>query len=431
MNAPILYIASRPFLPASGGRENMIFQSLQFLEGHHSVSVVIFKAANEAVDLEKYKARFPPFQFYLFDLPAVWHWVSSWILTGRLLPLQVAMYLSRPAKREIGAILAKEGCQLIIADMLRTSMLFKNESCESVLELDDLLSMRYERNTRTGATHSPLGSFESRLPALAGAIVNACAPIFLNYERWAIERMERASPNRHKAVIFVSHAEATLFRKKTGASNIYSIPPTTKISSIPNRRFPEMHETKNLMFLGNMHTPANRQALSYIVDNVLPELRLRRLNFRFYAIGRCPEDIVVRYTHDDTVFTCFVEDSEPLLETMHIHLAPMFGGTGIKTKVLESLARGIPTITTQDGAMGLAVESGKELFICDNANEIVFRCMELISDEKLYQRMSKIAALYTTNQFNFDANRARYLEIVNTCLVRPVANVSPVIGIAQ
>jgi hypothetical protein len=70
MNAPILYIASRPFLPASGGRENMIFQSLQFLEGHHSVSVVIFKAANEAVDLEKYKARFPPFQFYLFDLPA-------------------------------------------------------------------------------------------------------------------------------------------------------------------------------------------------------------------------------------------------------------------------------------------------------------------------------------------------------------------------
>jgi glycosyltransferase involved in cell wall biosynthesis len=431
MSVSILYIASRPFLPASGGRENMIVQSLQFLEAHHSVTVVIFKAKNEVVDSQRYRIRFPLFQFHFFDLPAVPHWIGSWMLTGRLLPLQVAMYLSRRAKRAIRAIVIKEDCQLIIADMLRTSMLFKMKLCVSLLELDDLLSVRYERNMRTRNTERPLGTFETRVPTFLRAIVNACAPVFLNYERWAIERMESESPKRHKAVIFVSHAEATLFRTRTGASNIYSIPPTTKISLAPDRRFPEAQETKNLMFLGNMQTSANREALRFIVDHILPVLRVRGLDFRFYAIGRCPKEVASQYTSADTIFTGFIEDSESLLEKMHIHLAPMFGGTGIKTKVLESLARGIPTITTLDGTMGLDVESGRELFICNNASEIAFCCMKLISDEKLYQSMSKIAAFYTFDQFNFDANRKRYLDIVSACLAQPVEKGSPALEIVQ
>jgi glycosyltransferase involved in cell wall biosynthesis len=98
---------------------------------------------------------------------------------------------------------------------------------------------------------------------------------------------------------------------------------------------------------------------------------------------------------------------------------------------LESLARGIPTITTPDGAIGMSVESGRELFICSDANEIALRCVELARDENLYKLLSKTSARFASEQFNFDINRNRYLDILNTCLADPVAKTAPVLGVTQ
>ncbi|CAN7441078.1 glycosyltransferase [Caballeronia sp. LjRoot31] len=417
MSVPILYIASRPFLPTSGGREKMILQSLEFLEIRYRVSVVIFKAKVESIDIRKYQARFPSFEFYVLDLPPVRLWIVQWMCAGRLLPFQVAMYMSKEAKRQIQAIMLKKQCELVIADMLRTSMLFPSDICTSLIELDDLLSSRYSQAKRENSSSRSLGTFRNRVPPFLRKIVESFAPAIFSYERWAIDRMERRSPNVHSAVTFVSHAEAKLLRERTGALNVFSIPPSIKATTIRNRRMPASVERKNLMFLGNMRTGANRMAVQYVLDTVLPALRSRGMDFCFYAVGQCPPDLIARYERPDTVFTGFVEDPEPLFARMHLHLAPMFGGTGIKTKVLESLARGIPTITTPDGAIGLNVESGKELFICRDAEDISSRCMELAMKSDLYWRMSEASAFFVSSHFDFQTNRNRYLEIISTCLL--------------
>jgi glycosyltransferase involved in cell wall biosynthesis len=431
MNVPVLYIASRPFYPASGGRENMIFQSLQFLENQHDVTVVIFKGKDEVVDLRRYEERFPRFKFYLLDLPGAHHWILEWILTARPLPLQVAMYMSRRAKRLIRSIVFDKHCKVIIADMLRTSMLFPAKGCVSVLELDDLLSVRYLHNIRASAENRPLGTYESRMSPLAAKFVNRFSTTVLKYERWAIDRMERNSAKRHDAVVLVSNAEATLFRQMTGADNVYAVPPTTKIRMTAERALPRPAEKINLMFFGNMQTTANRESVRYILEHVLPELKRHGLGYRFYAVGRCPQEIVDSNQNADVIFTGFLENAEEVFDRMHIHLAPMFGGTGIKTKILESLARGIPTITTPDGVMGLSVQSGQELFICADAGEIARRCVELAADESLYQRLSKTSARFASEHFNFDINRNRYLAILNTCLAGAMTEATPVQGVTQ
>ncbi|MEX3894411.1 glycosyltransferase family 4 protein [Paraburkholderia sp. JPY432] len=431
MSVPILYIASRPFIPAAGGRENMIFQSLQFLENQHKVSVVIFKGKNELVDLQRYYARFPKFRFHLLDLPTAPNWILEWIITARPLPLQVAMYLSRSGKRLIRSIIDDQKCKLVIADMLRTSMLFQTKDCISVVELDDLLSVRYLHNIRASVGNRLLGTYEDRMPAFAAKIANRFSRTVLRYERWAISRMERNSATRHNAVVFVSHAEAALFKQMTGADNVYAVPPTTKIRKAPDRLLPSPTDRINLMFFGNMHTTANRQSLRYVLESVLPALTHLGVDYRFHAIGRCPPELIARYQRPDVFFTGFLDNPDDLFDSMHIHIAPMFGGTGIKTKILESLARGIPTITTADGVIGMSVESGRELFICADANEIALRCVDLARDANLYRLLSKASARFASEQFNFDINRNRYLDILRTCLAAPVAKTAPVLGGAQ
>jgi glycosyltransferase involved in cell wall biosynthesis len=430
MKVPILYIASRPVLPASGGRENMILQSLQFLEGKHEVNVVVFKGKDEVVDIKRYMTRFPSFKFHFVDLPGFRHWVLEWILTCRLLPLQVAMYLSRRGKSLIRSILAEEQCKLVIADMLRTSMLVPTGDFVSILELDDLLSLRYHHNIKTRAGNRPLGTYESRISPLAAKLVNRFSVLVLNYERWAIGRMERESARRHDAVVLVSHAEATLLRQMTGAENVYAIPPTTKFNRKGDRPLPRSGPI-NLMFVGNMQTTANRESVLYILQQVLPALDRHGVDYRFYAVGRCPPDILQRHQGSKVVFTGFLENAEDLFDKVHIHLAPMFGGTGVKTKILESLARGIPTITTPDGVIGLSVKSGEELFICTDEIDIVQRCVELANDESLYSHLSRTSIRFASEQFNFDTNQTRYLSILNACLSAPSSSGHLVAGVTQ
>jgi glycosyltransferase involved in cell wall biosynthesis len=399
----------------------MILQSLEFLENRHDVTVVMFKGKEEEVDLDRYKMRFPLFKFHLLDLPMFRHWIVGWIMTGRPLPLQVAMYTSRGGKRLIRSILRDQHCNVVIADMLRTSMLFSPEHCISVLELDDLLSVRYLHNIRAHSLNCPLGTYESRMSPFVTKLVNRFSTIVLKYERWAIDRMERDSARRHNAVVLVSQAEAGLLKQMTGAENVYAVPPTTKFRMTVERSAPRGGPI-NLMFFGNMQTTANRESIRYVLTQILPMLACQGVDYRLYAVGRCPREIVESHQDTRVIFTGFIENAEDLFDRIHIHLAPMFGGTGIKTKILECLARGIPTITTSDGVIGLSAKSGEQLFICSDAKEMALRCVELATDESLYRRLSKSSVRFAAEQFNFDTNQSRYLNILDACMTGPSTN---------
>jgi glycosyltransferase involved in cell wall biosynthesis len=59
----------------------------------------------------------------------------------------------------------------------------------------------------------------------------------------------------------------------------------------------------------------------------------------------------------------FVEDLTPLSERSTVMVAPVLGATGIRLKLLEAFRRGLPVVTTPDGAAGLNIERSREAFV--------------------------------------------------------------------
>jgi glycosyltransferase involved in cell wall biosynthesis len=59
----------------------------------------------------------------------------------------------------------------------------------------------------------------------------------------------------------------------------------------------------------------------------------------------------------------------------------------MKVKVLDAMARGIPTVTTRVGAEGIDVENGRELLVADDPAQMAAQIDDLLANPALWQQL--------------------------------------------
>jgi glycosyltransferase involved in cell wall biosynthesis len=82
-------------------------------------------------------------------------------------------------------------------------------------------------------------------------------------------------------------------------------------------------------------------------------------------------------------------------------------GAGVKIKVVESMARGLPVVTTSVGAQGLDVVSGEHLLIADRPDEFTRQVVELIRDPERDGRVGRAARDYISAHCSPETTAAR------------------------
>ena len=78
-----------------------------------------------------------------------------------------------------------------------------------------------------------------------------------------------------------------------------------------------------------------------------------------------------------------MDDVATELSRHRAFVAPMVEGTGVKTKVLEAMAAGLPVVTTSAGVRGLSVEDGVHCLVADTGEEFLERLEQLARDPEL------------------------------------------------
>ena len=127
---------------------------------------------------------------------------------------------------------------------------------------------------------------------------------------------------------------------------------------------------RDLVFVGSMDYHANIDAAKYFAKEIWPQLHARRPDLRLVLVGSRPvPEIVALGNEPGIVVTGTVESIAPYYEAALAAIVPLRVGSGTRLKVLESMAAGVPVISTKLGAEGLDVESGKDLLLADTPDE--------------------------------------------------------------
>ena len=151
---------------------------------------------------------------------------------------------------------------------------------------------------------------------------------------------------------------------------------------------PDADERSGLVFVGCFRHPPNVDAARWLGAEIWPLVR-RRCPEELRIIGPDAPADVAAIAADGVAVVGWVPELEPVLDGALAMIAPLRFGAGMKGKVTQSLASGLPVITTAIGAQGLPVEDGVSVLLAETAEEFADAVARLRSDRGLWRTLAR------------------------------------------
>ena len=154
----------------------------------------------------------------------------------------------------------------------------------------------------------------------------------------------------------------------------------------PNLEFDQTD--KKIVFVGTQTWEANIDGMLWFLESVWPKVKKAEPDTQLFIIGKNPSPRLTKFGIQDKniIFTGFVEQLEDHFNNARVSIVPLRFGSGMKVKLLTSMFRGLPNVTTTIGAEGIEVEHTKHLFISDSDEKFAQHVIELMDNRKLWEK---------------------------------------------
>lgn len=172
-------------------------------------------------------------------------------------------------------------------------------------------------------------------------------------------------------------------------------------------------ESATMLFTGTMDFRPNVDAVRWFASRVLPSIATQHPGARFEIVGRSPSPAVqtLAMNNPSVVVTGSVEDVRPYMSRATAFVIPMRMGGGVRLKILEALAAGVPVVSTGMGAEGTGLTDGRELLIADIPREFAGATLRLIEDAALRQRVAAAGREAVVQRFEWNRIGPRLLQV--------------------
>lgn len=212
--------------------------------------------------------------------------------------------------------------------------------------------------------------------------------------------METSVWNQMDAVLYPSQEEVESVKKISPAVNARAICPYVYENIHQYAQRPVVHGNK-IVFVAGFGHPPNTDAALWFVKEVFPHILQQRADVKLYLIGSRPTDQVLQLQSNSIEVTGYVTD-EDLAEhyaSARVAVVPLRFGAGVKNKVVEAMAYGVPLITTEVGAQGLP---GLADLIPVTTESVAFAryVLQVLEDDQEWSHLSNAGNKYVTNHYS-------------------------------
>lgn len=173
-----------------------------------------------------------------------------------------------------------------------------------------------------------------------------------------------------------------------------------------------------MLFVGFLpHTP-NSDALEYFIRCELPLIRREEPRARLTVVGEGASNAIKGLMHDNGVdYRGYVEAISELYQEARVYVAPVTSGGGIRTKIIEAMAAGVPVVSNSFAPLGLGLLSDQHLIIRDTPQESAAAILRLFKDDDYWRHVRDSARLLVENSFSLQRVgpriQARYLQFLD------------------
>lgn len=171
-------------------------------------------------------------------------------------------------------------------------------------------------------------------------------------------------------------------------------------------------EPYTMLFLGSFrHTP-NQEALDWFIKQVLPRVVAQCPQARLVIVGSDPPPRHSLPADDRNLeIRGYVEDLMEPFARYAVFACPVLSGSGVRVKLLEAFASGIPVVSTRLGAEGLTSEDGQICRLADTPEEFAARIVDIFEGRASWREMVARARAYVEEQRDIARMTERLVDV--------------------
>ncbi len=223
--------------------------------------------------------------------------------------------------------------------------------------------------------------------------------------------------NRADVVLAVSPAEKDILKKEIPTLIIETVPLVFPVR--PMRDLPRKSRDR-LVFIADFQHDANVDGIVYFCNEILPLILGVNGNINLQIVGGYPPDKVKRLAGSNVEVLGYVKDIGKIYENSDIAIAPMRYGGGIKGKIAEAIAFGLPVVTNSISLKGFDLMPGEEILLGDTPNEFSDSVIRLLTDDGLCQKIKYNAWEHIKLNYSEDAVGIKLFGLISKVHEYPI-----------
>jgi glycosyltransferase involved in cell wall biosynthesis len=207
----------------------------------------------------------------------------------------------------------------------------------------------------------------------------------------------------------VSPIEQQLLQEKWPSKSIQLV---SNIVDIPGSKTPFAHR-RDYLFIGGFQHGPNIDAVLFFVQKIYPLVSEHLRDAKFYIIGdKAPPEIVALAT-ERIVVAGLQRDVRPFFDSVKLSVAPLRFGAGVKGKINQSMAFGVPVVATSLAVEGMDLRDHEDILVADEPQDFAEALITLYGSEGLWNRISENGIEKTRSLYSAEVAREKLKGLFN------------------
>jgi polysaccharide biosynthesis protein PslH len=175
--------------------------------------------------------------------------------------------------------------------------------------------------------------------------------------------------------------------------------PSKHVSVVPNgvgddfEKVPKkLHFNKTIFYMGNYKWMQNWEAARVLASQVFPLILKKIPEAKLNIVGQFPTPELKKMQGNNLqIIEIPDSDTQGVVRSYQesgLLLAPIYGPSGTRLKILAAMASLTPVVTTSIGAEGLGTKDGVSMMIGDTPTEMAEKAVQILGDKKLYEQVA-------------------------------------------
>lgn len=314
------------------------------------------------------------------------------------LPLAVSRYESATLRATVARLMATEQYDAVVCDFAASGV--------NMPHLDGAVLFQHNVETTIFERHASHAS-------------TSLHRWFFGLQADRMRRYEARVCRESAHVIAVSPIDAERMRVMFGITHVSDVPTGVDVTSL-RLDGPRTLDT-DFVFVGSMDWMPNIEGMLWFAEEILPLIRRAKPDCTVKIVGRRPDPRLIALGAADPRITVTgtVEDVRPHLWGSRVSILPLRVGGGTRMKVYETMAAGVPMVSTSIGMEGLACVPERDIVVADTAAKFASACLGLLDNPARGAAIAASAYDLVSRECSHEAAALQFEVILREVAVRP------------